>query len=144
MRKFLWHSIIIIFIIVIGGFIKNKINQNLDHGVNINNKKWEKRYPQVFNNSDYNKLIESDGILNKLKNNPESLQELQGKITNEFGIRDDILEYILSLNLNTQANYAIIQSTVNYNKIHNFINKYLGLIIYDLNMILSHVIGSLY
>lgn len=118
MRKFLWYSIIIIFIVVIGYFIKNKIHQNLDHGVNIDNQKWSQKYPQVFNNSGYNNLIESNGILNKLKNNPESLQKLQGKITNEFGIRDDILEYILSLNLNTQANYAIIQSTVNYNKIY--------------------------
>lgn len=118
MRKFLWYSIIIIFIVVIGYFIKNKIHQNLDYGVNIDNQKWSQKYPQVFNNSGYNNLIESNGILNKLKNNPKSLQKLQGKITNEFGIRDDILEYILSLNLNTQANYAIIQSTVNYNKIY--------------------------
>jgi hypothetical protein len=109
MRKFLWYSIIIIFIVVIGYFIKNKIHQNLDHGVNIDNQKWSQKYPQVFNNSGYNNLIESNGILNKLKNNPESLQKLQGKITNEFGIRDDILEYILSLNLNTQANYAAIR-----------------------------------
>ncbi len=106
MRKFLWYSIIIIFIVVIGYFIKNKIHQNLDHGVNIDNQKWSQKYPQVFNNSGYNNLIESNGILNKLKNNPESLQ---GKITNEFGIRDDILEYILNLNLNTHANYAAIR-----------------------------------
>jgi hypothetical protein len=96
-----------LFLIVFS--IKKIIKQEIDQGVNIDNQKWEKRYPQVFNNSGYNKLIESDGILNKLKNNPESLQKLQGKITNEFGIRDDILEYILSLNLNTQANYAAIR-----------------------------------
>lgn len=117
MRKFLWYSIIIIFIVVIGYFIKNKIHQNLDHGVNIDNQKWSQKYPQVFNNSGYNNLIESNGILNKLKNNPESLQKLQGKITNEFGIRDDILEYILSLNLDESNNYAAIK----FSQISNYI-----------------------
>lgn len=119
MRKFLWYSIIIIFIVVIGYFIKNKIHQNLDYGVNIDNQKWSQKYPQVFNNSGYNNLIESNGILNKLKNNPKSLQKLQGKITNEFGIRDDILEYILSLNLNNEfVNIAAIKYAQGINLIY--------------------------
>lgn len=70
---------------------------------------WDKKYPSVFKNVRYSKLIESKGILEAYENSPESLQILRGKITNEFGIRDDILEYILSLNLSESNNYAIVK-----------------------------------
>lgn len=109
MKKNLKYILIFVGFVLIVFFVKNTINQKFDKGVNINNSKWEKDYPKIFNNSGYSKLIESKGILNKLKNNPESLQELQGKITNQFGIRDDILEYILSLNLDERNNYSALK-----------------------------------
>lgn len=109
MKKNLKYILIFVGFVLIVFFVKNTINQKFDKGVNINNSKWEKDYPKIFNNSGYSKLIESKEILNQLKNNPESLQELQGKITNQFGIRDDILEYIISLNLDEKASYASIR-----------------------------------
>ena len=118
MKKNLKYILIFVGFVLIVFFVKNTINQKFDKGVNINNSKWEKDYLKIFNNSGYSKLIESKGILNKLKNNPESLQELQGKITNEFGIRDDILEYILSLNLDESNNYAAIRFSQTINGIY--------------------------
>ncbi len=117
MKKNFKYGLFFIGLFLIIFSIKKIVKQEIDQGVNIDNQKWEKRYPQVFNNSGYNNLIESNGILNKLKNNPESLQKLQGKITNEFGIRDDILEYILSLNLDESNNYAAIK----FSQISNYI-----------------------
>ena len=119
MKKKFKYGLFFIGLFLIVFSIKKIIKQEIDQGVNIDNQKWEKRYPQVFNNSGYNKLIESNSILNKLKNNPESLQKLQGKITNEFGIRDDILEYILSLNLNNEfVNIAAIKYAQGINLIY--------------------------
>jgi hypothetical protein len=57
-----------------------------------NQKKWQKQAPQLFNNVGYSKLAESAP---KVADLPESLEELRGTITNPFGIRDDILEYIV-------------------------------------------------
>ena len=55
--------------------------------------KWQLKAPQLFNNVGFNSLIESGVINNNLS---ESMMQLQGIITNPFGIRDDILEYILA------------------------------------------------
>ena len=109
MKKSLKYFIVFLILALIVFFIKNTIHQKLDKGVSIDNHKWETKFPKVFNNSGYSKLIESKEILEQFKNNPESLQELQGKITNEFGIRDDILEYILSLNLDENSSKALIK-----------------------------------
>ena len=57
---------------------------------------WDQKYPKVFTNSGYQGLIESNTQLEALQNLPESQQELIGTITNPFGIRDDILDYILT------------------------------------------------
>ena len=124
MKKKFKYGLFFIGLFLIIFSIKKIVKQEIDQGVNIDNQKWEKRYQQVFNNSGYNKLIESDGILNKLKNNPESLQKLQGKITNEFGIRDDILEYILKINsLDNKSKYDAIKlaqaNTLLYFQINN-------------------------
>lgn len=56
---------------------------------------WEAKYPQVFSNVGYAKLIESAPEINQYSKLPESLQELSGTITNKFGIRDDILDFII-------------------------------------------------
>ncbi len=54
---------------------------------------WQKKYPQVFSKVGYSKLIESQGKLSQYQNIPESTQELIGTITNQFGIRDDVLSF---------------------------------------------------
>lgn len=62
--------------------------------------KWAKKAPQLFNNVKYSKLIESNIHLS------ESQAELVGTITNPFGIRDDILEYIIA-NVPSEPQYAL-------------------------------------
>ena len=67
----------------------------LDKNLPRNQAQWEDKYPQVFSNVGYAKLIESAPEVTQYSKLPESLQELSGKITNRFGIRDDILEFII-------------------------------------------------
>lgn len=57
---------------------------------------WDQKYPKVFTNSGYQSLIEPNTQLKSLQRLPESQQELIGTITNPFGIRDDVLDYILT------------------------------------------------
>lgn len=58
----------------------------------VNQAKWQKKTPQLFNNAGYVGLTQTSP---KVIDLPESIEELRGPITNPFGIRDDILEYIL-------------------------------------------------
>ena len=67
---------------------------------------WNHKYPSVFNNSKYTKLIDQT---------PRELNELQTELigisTNQFGVRDDILDYILTFipEHNYQARVAAIK-----------------------------------
>ncbi|MBX9866713.1 MAG: hypothetical protein K2Y14_07330 [Burkholderiales bacterium] len=71
---------------------------------------WQKKYPQIFSNVGYSKLIESQGKLSQYQNKSESTQELIGTITNQFGIRDDILNFTLNyFQSNESATYAAIR-----------------------------------
>lgn len=63
-----------------------------DAATTVNQSKWQKKAPQLFNNVAYTGLTNSAP---KLANLPESIEDLRGPITNPFGIRDDILEYIV-------------------------------------------------
>ncbi len=56
---------------------------------------WKVRAPQLFMNAGYSKLIESKLSQADAKIS-ESEQKLEGKITNPFGIRDDILDFIIT------------------------------------------------
>ncbi len=74
--------------------MNNKTNELLSNQVTKQSiSKWQLKAPQLFNNVGFNSLIESGVIDNNLS---ESMVQLQGVITNPFGIRDDILEYILA------------------------------------------------
>lgn len=54
----------------------------------VNQAKWQKKTPQLFNNAGYVGLTQTSP---KVIDLPESIEELRGPITNPFGIRDDIL-----------------------------------------------------
>ncbi|MCE2706893.1 MAG: hypothetical protein LW807_07440 [Proteobacteria bacterium] len=54
---------------------------------------WQKKYPQLSNNAGYGKLAAS---VPAYQAKTASQQELIGKVTNEFGIRDDVLKLILN------------------------------------------------
>lgn len=67
--------------------IQKDISDNKIHLTN-----WKDKAPQLFTNSGYSKLMTSMPTNNRLA---ESVAKLEGKITNPFGVRDDILEFIL-------------------------------------------------
>ncbi len=69
--------------------------------------KWKKQAPQLFDNTGYSKLIESD-VVNK--NVVNESQIYIGKVTNPFGIRDDVLDFIINYFPNNEsATYAAIR-----------------------------------
>lgn len=55
--------------------------------------KWQKKAPNLFNNVGHNSVTESCLIIRSDLSG--SMVELQAGITNPFGIRDDILDFIL-------------------------------------------------
>ena len=59
------------------------------------NQQWQHKSPQVFSNGGYSKLIASQGKSYQYQKESKSTEQLVGKITNPFGIRDDILTYTL-------------------------------------------------
>jgi hypothetical protein len=90
-------SIGIVAIAIVAIACANLNNNSIVTSVNITTQsiaKWQRKAPQLFSNVGYSKLIESCTLLNK--NMSESQAELLGIITNPFGIRDDILNYILT------------------------------------------------
>jgi hypothetical protein len=67
---------------------------------------WQQKYPQVFNNVGYSKLIESAEIKSK------KIAELEQKIvsvTNKFGIYDPVLQYLITHISNESMLYASIR-----------------------------------
>ena len=82
--------------------------------------KWKAKAPELFSNVRFSGLMESSGINNNLS---ESMAQLQGVITNPFGIRDDILEYILKYtSTNDNSKLFAIQMAV-YDKQMMFTNE---------------------
>ena len=69
---------------------------------------WQKKYPQLANNVGYSRLVES---VPAYQAKTASEQELIGKVTNQFGIRDDVLKLILTSipESNVQATIAAIK-----------------------------------
>ena len=91
---------IIASIIIACANFKNSTSDN----INITRQstaKWKQKVPQLFNNVGYSKLIES--YSNTKQNVPESMVHLAGRITNPFGVRDDILDYILAHTNNNES-----------------------------------------
>ncbi|MCE2706832.1 MAG: hypothetical protein LW807_07130 [Proteobacteria bacterium] len=74
---------------------------------------WQKKYPQLSNNAGYGKLAES---VPAYQAKTASQQELIGKVTNEFGIRDDVLKLILNTipESNVRATIAAIKMAQYY------------------------------
>lgn len=105
MRKILLISAVIGVIVACSTLVNNS-HLNVDH-----QDKWKSKAPALFNNAGYSKLMESANII--INNVSESQVALIGKITNSFGIRDDILEYIIKNipNNNESAIRAAIKLT---------------------------------
>lgn len=87
-----------IILIVVVIFVVNKEESRGHMNSTHSNVEWLKKYPQLGNveKVESGLLITGDIVIKKdaMKAN-ESRSELEGKITNPFGIRDDILEYII-------------------------------------------------
>lgn len=87
----------IIGIVVVGSVVIACANLGDDtkNGVHVtpqSTAKWKTKAPEIFNNAGYSKLVETtktDANISK------SQAALIGTVTNPFGIRDDILDYIL-------------------------------------------------
>ena len=69
---------------------------------------WQKKYPQLSNNAGYGKLAAS---VPAYQAKTASQLELIGKVSNEFGIRDDVLKLILNTipESNVRATIAAIK-----------------------------------
>ena len=70
--------------------------------------KWQLKAPQLFNNVGFNSLIESNVV--EISTVSKYQQQLVGATTNPFGIRDDMLSYILT-NI-PESNVAAIISAI--------------------------------
>jgi hypothetical protein len=80
-------------IVIIIYFSTNKVSHADVSITTENTQKWEKKYPEAFKQIGNDGALESKvAFLNKVI---ESQNPLIGNITNELGIRDDILEYII-------------------------------------------------
>jgi hypothetical protein len=89
-RKLLWLFLPILAIGVVGYlWVKHS---HTDKPVVKHN--WNNEIPRVLHNAGY--VAELEESAPRLLNLSESLDELRGPITNPFGIRDDILEYIMT------------------------------------------------
>ena len=81
--------LVILALIIVGGGVFMTYNSSSD----VSDNNWEKKYPQLANNVGYSKLAES---VPAYQAKTASEQELIGKVTNQFGIRDDVLKLILT------------------------------------------------
>ena len=96
--------LVILALIIVGGGVFMTYNSSSD----VSDNNWEKKYPQLANNVGYSKLAES---VPAYQAKTASEQELIGKVTNQFGIRDDVLKLILNTipESNVQATIAAIK-----------------------------------
>ncbi len=97
------YLIALVLIVVCGVAFVSCSSNGQGAGVN-----WQKKYPQLTNNVGYSRLIES---VPAYQAKTASEQELIGKVTNQFGIRDDVLKLILTSipESNVQATIAAIK-----------------------------------
>ena len=82
------YLIALVLIVVCGVAFVSCSSTGQGSGVN-----WQKKYPQLTNNVGYSRLIES---VPAYQAKTASEQDLIGKVTNQFGIRDDVLKLILT------------------------------------------------
>lgn len=82
------YWVIIVLILGVGAAFFAHNSESNEKGVD-----WQKKYPQLSNNAGYGKLAES---VPAYQAKTASQQELIGTVTNEFGIRDDVLKLILN------------------------------------------------
>ena len=82
------YLIALVLIVVCGVAFVSCSSTGQGSGVN-----WQKKYPQLTNNIGYSRLIES---VPAYQAKTASEQDLIGKVTNQFGIRDDVLKLILT------------------------------------------------
>lgn len=100
-----------IIIIACSNIKYSKVNQNKSSCLTLEStEKWKQKAPKLFsNNIGYNKLMVSNNIGASKLSEPKI--DLVGTITNPFGIRDDILDYILNTipESNIRATVSIIK-----------------------------------
>ena len=84
--------------------------------------KWQQAYPHVFNNVGFSMLVESNVMI---KNSPQNQQFPIGQVTNPYGIRDDVLEFIFKTipSNNESATYAAIRLEQNQLQIYKTENE---------------------
>jgi len=104
-------TVIIIGIVGVVAISCANLNDKPKEVVGVTNQsilQWKSKSPQLFNNVGYGKLIESNiAIVNR----NIKLQEDIGKVTNPFGIRDDVLDFIIKyFPDNESAIYAAISN----------------------------------
>lgn len=90
--KFLLLGVIVCIAICLGFSVKKS------NSIPKSEAAWEEKYPAVFKTAGNMsiKLSTSNIVPNQNMAIPESMAKLEGTITNKFGIRDDILEYIIN------------------------------------------------
>ncbi|TXJ02892.1 MAG: hypothetical protein E6Q32_01770 [Neisseriales bacterium] len=98
-----WYWVIIVLIL---GGVAAFLAYN--SGSNEKAVDWQKKYPQLSNNAGYGTLAAS---VPAYQARTASQQELIGKVSNEFGIRDDVLNLILNTipESNVRATIAAIK-----------------------------------
>lgn len=90
MKKMLGLGLVVV---LVGGYLLFNYAHASSAESTVDIVKWKHEAPRLFNNVGYADLVESAP---RAKDMPESWIELRGTITNPFGIRDDLLEYILA------------------------------------------------
>ena len=141
-RNNAWFALVIFAIIIVICTTYTIYNVKLQSNIPNTISQWHTKYPSVFNNPSYLKLINQSSP--KIY---ESQAELIGISTNPFRIRDDILEYILT-NIpkdNYQGRVAAIKRVmldqseigISDSKMLNAIENKASAAIYCLNLPLS-------
>lgn len=85
--------VILISILITTLVILFVMSRNQGHDLSQKNSQWQQKYPKLLNNAGYAKLISGNSMYKQKRD--ESEISLEGRITNAFGVRDDILDYIL-------------------------------------------------
>lgn len=113
--KFLLLGVIVCIAICLGFSVKKS------NSIPKSEAAWEEKYPAVFKTAGNMsiKLSTSNIVPNQNMAIPESMAKLEGTITNKFGIRDDILEYII--NTVPKDNRLVIKAALKMAKIRQTI-----------------------
>lgn len=81
-------------------------------------KQWERKYPRLVNNVGFGKIEEPESFYTA---KPAAEKDLIGKVTNEFGIRDEVLQLIL-----TTIPESDVQSTIAMIKMVQYDQQQIG------------------